>query len=87
MIELAYRRDLDPGLPVQASLLLHVNPITSLLSLRVTAWAVAGSADGPFTVSESASGATRLAGEGAERADTLLIAVTGGAGNGGPPTP
>ncbi len=33
MIETAYRRDLGPGVPVQASLLPHVNPITLVVNL------------------------------------------------------
>ena len=33
MIESAYRRDLGPGVPVQASLLPHVNPITFAINL------------------------------------------------------
>ena len=53
---------------------------------RVTASGVAGSADGASTVGESGAGATCSEGERAERADTLLIAVVGGAGNGGPNT-
>jgi hypothetical protein len=33
MIESAFRRDLGPGVPVQASLLPHVNPITFVINL------------------------------------------------------